>query len=104
MNGTGRYGNCAVAILPPDRGFPGAAAGTAYLLARISPRDAQQPPLARHRVVPGDRLDLIAHRYYGDPAGAWRICDANAALDPEELVGPDAVGTVLVIPVPGPEV
>ena len=38
-----------------------------------------------HLVVDGDRLDLLAHRYLGDPEQFWRICDANGALRPEEL-------------------
>ena len=46
-------------------------------------------------------MDLLAARYLGDHAGFWRICDANLALDPDELVGPDAEGGVLVVPTPG---
>ena len=38
-----------------------------------------------HVVVEGDRLDLLAHRYLGNPELFWRICDANGALRPEEL-------------------
>ncbi len=57
--------------------------------------------LARHTVVPGDRLDLLSFRLTGDPLGFWRICDANAALDPDGLVDADAVGTELVVPMPG---
>ena len=38
-----------------------------------------------HLVLDGDRLDLIAHRYLGDPELFWRICDANRALRPDEL-------------------
>jgi hypothetical protein len=29
-----------------------------------------------------DRLDLIANRTLGDPEQAWRIADANDAIDP----------------------
>lgn len=38
-----------------------------------------------HQVVQGDRLDLIANRYYKDPELFWRICDANLAMWPEDL-------------------
>ncbi len=48
-----------------------------------------------HRVVAGDRLDLLAHRYFGDPLQYWRIVDANPVLAPEELLEP---GTLLRIP------
>lgn len=106
MTGSSRYTDCKTAVLPPEPGVQktaaGTDAGTAYLLPRTSPSAALTAPLARHRVAPGDRLDLIAFRYLGDPGAAWRICDANAALDPEDLVGPDAVDTTVVIPVPQP--
>lgn len=49
-------------------------------------------------VAQGDRLDLVAYEFYQDPEQFWRICDANRALDPEELVA--EVGRRLVIPVP----
>ena len=48
-----------------------------------------------HRVVAGDRLDLLAQRYFGDPFQYWRIVDANPAFAPEELLEP---GTLLRIP------
>ena len=37
-------------------------------------------------VVAGDRLDNLAARYLGDPEQFWRLCDANGAMRPEELV------------------
>lgn len=43
------------------------------------------PTLAQHLVVAGDRPDLIAAHYYGDPLLSWRIADANRALDPGDL-------------------
>ena len=49
---------------------------------------------------PDDRIDLVADRYLGDPQAWWRICDANAALDPDALIGPDNEGRVIVIGVP----
>lgn len=48
-----------------------------------------------HKVVAGDRLDLLADRYFGDPFQYWRIVDANPSLVPEELLEP---GRLLVIP------
>ena len=53
-----------------------------YKLLRLVP-DA--PAQVGHLVVEGERLDLIAHRYYGDPERFWRLCDANRALRPVEL-------------------
>ena len=69
-----------------------------YLRRRPAPRPAT--PLARHRVVPGDRLDLLSARYLGDPTAWWRIADAGGALDPDELVAEQSEGRVLIVPVP----
>ena len=39
-----------------------------------------------HAVTAGDRLDLLAYRYYRNPEKFWLIADANDALDPEDLL------------------
>jgi hypothetical protein len=40
-----------------------------------------------HTVQDGDRLDLLAYRYYGDSTKWWQICDANSvAAFPIDLV------------------
>lgn len=72
-----------------------------YYRRRWPPDPATLTTLGRHAVVPGERLDLLSSRFTGDPLGFWRICDANAALDPDDLVDAEAVGTELVIPLPG---
>jgi nucleoid-associated protein YgaU len=56
---------------------------------------AETPAQAGHRVVQGQRLDHIAWDYYRDPERFWRICDANRAMWPADLV---AAGVVLLIP------
>ncbi|MFC2077584.1 hypothetical protein ACFLTM_02105 [Candidatus Bipolaricaulota bacterium] len=38
-----------------------------------------------HTVGQGERLDVIAYAYYQDPEVAWRICDANEAMWPDDL-------------------
>ncbi len=69
-----------------------------YKLLRIFP--AQPEDVAGHLVVSGDRLDLLAHRYLGDPELFWRICDTNRALRPEELT--EETGRRISIPVGAP--
>jgi len=69
-----------------------------YKLLRILPPVAQD--VAGHLVVGGDRLDLLAHRYLGDPELFWRICDANRALRPDELT--EETGRRISIPVGAP--
>ena len=48
-----------------------------------------------HRVAADERLDHLAHRYYGDPLLYWLICDESDVIFPEELLVP---GRILRIP------
>ena len=54
--------------------------------------------VAQHQVKQGDRLDLIAAKYLGDPLIFWLICDANGAIEPHDLVA--TPGKVLNITTP----
>jgi hypothetical protein len=71
-----------------------------YLERRIVPQPG--PPnfatIATHSVRQGDRLDLIAAKYLGDPLIFWLICDANGAIDPADLVAD--IGKMLNITTP----
>jgi nucleoid-associated protein YgaU len=71
-----------------------------YLQRRIVPQpgSATYAVIAQHTVRQGDRLDLIAAKYLGDPILAWLICDANGAIRPHDLVA--TPGRVLMIPAP----
>jgi hypothetical protein len=56
------------------------------------------PPTAGvvgYTVTQGDRLDVIANRSFRDPLRFWRICDANQAMWPDDLL---IVGRTLSIP------
>jgi hypothetical protein len=44
-----------------------------------------------------DRVDSIAFRGLGDPEQFWRVCDANDALDPTDLL---VAGRSLRLPLP----
>ncbi|MFC9242768.1 hypothetical protein ACFT7S_01625 [Streptomyces sp. NPDC057136] len=59
---------------------------------------------APHTVSSGDRPDLLAQRYFGDPGQWWQIADANPVLDPQELT--EEAGRTIAIPhaggFPGP--
>ena len=59
-----------------------------YLARRFVPQPgaANYATVARHSVQQGDRLDLIAAKYLGDPLLFWLLCDANGAMRPNELV------------------
>lgn len=51
-----------------------------------------------HTVIQGDRLDNLAAQYLGDPEQFWRLCDANAAMRPDELT--EHIGSKLRITLP----
>jgi hypothetical protein len=71
-----------------------------YLTRRIVPQPGapNYATVAQYSVRQGDRLDLIAARYLGNPLMAWLICDANGAMRPDDLVA--APGAVLSITAP----
>jgi hypothetical protein len=45
-----------------------------------------------------DRPDLLGAKHLGDPLLYWRIADANAVVDPNELT--DTLGRRVDIPLP----
>lgn len=47
-----------------------------------------------HIVKEGDRLDLLAHRYYRDSLKWYLIADANDLINPMKL----EIGSSLIIP------
>ena len=57
-----------------------------YKRRRFLPRGEEMDLLVEVTVTEGDRLDLIAFRTLGDPEIFWRICDANDAMNPFDLV------------------
>jgi hypothetical protein len=63
-----------------------------YKLLRLIPSAAT---LLAHAVVQEDRLDLLAATFYTDPEQFWRICDANLAMRPDDLL---QIGLRLQIP------
>jgi hypothetical protein len=64
-----------------------------YLRTRLIP---DTTALAGHVVDASERLDHIAFRHFRDTERFWRICDANVALRPDDLVAEP--GRVLRIP------
>ena len=69
-----------------------------YKLRRFLPQGEELPLLVEVTVTEGDRLDLISARTIGDPEQFWRICDANNAMVPFDLV--KEIGAKLRIPIP----
>lgn len=74
----------------------------AYKRRRFLPRDDELKVVAEITLAQGDRLDLLAARLLGDPEQFWRICDANASLNPFELAAePGRVVLVAAPQLPG---
>jgi len=63
-----------------------------YTGTRLIP---ETPAVVGHRVVQGERLDHIAWAQYRDAERYWRICDANVALWPDDLL---EQGSIIDIP------
>ena len=58
----------------------------AYLSRRFVPPPERFALLQKHTIKEGDRLDLLAARYIGDPERYWQLCDANGVIRPAELI------------------
>ena len=80
---TSRYHQTPIATLKLPDGRE-----VAHLKRRLVPPPERFALLQEHAVSEGERLDHIAARYLGDPEQYWRICDANGAIRPDELLEP----------------
>jgi hypothetical protein len=69
-----------------------------YVARRFVPAPERFSLLQCHAVVAGDRLDKLAATHLGDPEQFWRLCDANGAMRPNELI--ETVGRWLRITLP----
>jgi hypothetical protein len=59
--------------------------------------------LQEHTVTEGERHDILAAQFVGDPEQFWRLCDANGVLRPEELTETPGARVRITLPegVPG---
>jgi hypothetical protein len=69
-----------------------------YLTRRFAPQPEKFALLKQHAVVQNDRLDSLAAHYFNDPVQFWRLCDANRAVRPDELI--ETIGRLLRITLP----
>jgi nucleoid-associated protein YgaU len=67
-----------------------------YTVTALKTRFIPPTPAGFFHVYTADeRLDLIAYKFYRNPEKFWLIADANAEMDPEDLLVP---GRTLLIP------
>jgi|SRR5215471_9461002 len=69
-----------------------------YVRRRFVPPPERFELLFEYVVKQGDRLDVIAAQFLGDPEQFWRLCDANGAIRPDELT--ETIGRRLRITLP----
>lgn len=72
----------------------------AYVLRRFLPQGGKLSLLVEVTVAQGDRLDLISARTLGESELFWHVCDANDAMNPEDLTAEP--GAILRVPIPQP--
>lgn len=77
---------------------PAEGRAVAYKRRRFLPHGDAMPLLMEVTVQQDERLDHIAARATGGPEQFWRVCDANNAMNPEELVA--VPGRRLRLPMP----
>jgi hypothetical protein len=70
----------------------------AYVRRRFLPQGDRLPVLREFIATKDDRLDLITAKTLGDPKQFWKVCDANNAMNPLDLLA-DPVQTIR-IPIP----
>lgn len=90
---TSRYYGIATATLETAGGKK-----ITYVRRRFVPPPENFALLLEHAVTDGERLDNITANYLGDPEQYWRLCDANGAIRPEELI--ETVGGRIRITLP----
>jgi hypothetical protein len=89
-----RYSGVPLALFERRQGVP----AQAYVLRRFIPAPETIASAGWHIVSARERPDLLGAKYLGDPLLYWRIADANAVIDPNEIT--DTVGARVTIPMP----
>lgn len=89
-----RYNGVPLALLQRRPDSP----GQVYVRRRFIPPPAALTTVARHLVAALERPDSLGATLLGDPLLYWRIADANAVVDPNELT--DTLGRRVVVPLP----
>ncbi len=75
----------------------------AYVSRRFLPPGDAFSLLLLHTVVQGERLDNVSAEFLDHPQQFWRVCDANEAMSPFDLVAEPGETIRITLPqgVPG---
>jgi hypothetical protein len=90
LSSTSRYAQIDIATYSMN------GATVPYLRRRFLPRPDSLPLMTTVTITPDSRIDLIAAKLQGDPQRYWKIADANAAMNPVDLMS--HLGAALRIP------
>jgi hypothetical protein len=75
-----------------------------YLARRFPPRPEDLAVQREREVTDIDRLDNLADELLNDPELAWRLCDANSVIFPDEIEAradeDDQVRRIIVVALP----
>jgi hypothetical protein len=94
FNEDSRYHGIAQGLYVREAGSP----GVRYVLRRFIPQRREMAIAAEHIVVSSDRPDLLSAQTLGVAELYWRLADANAVIDPNDVT--DTIGARVVIPQP----
>lgn len=94
FDASSRYNGVPLAVYQPRPDAP----PRPYVTRRFMPRRETIAIAAEHVVRAGERPDTLAALTLGDPLLYWRLADANAVLDPNELT--DTLGQRVRVPLP----
>jgi hypothetical protein len=75
-----RYDGLPIATLAAPDGHE-----VRYVTRRFIPPLEQYAVIQHYRVKQGDRVDVVAAALVGGVLLYWRLCDANLALDPDDV-------------------
>lgn len=87
---TSRYHGIGTLQIPSADGTP-----IVYLKRRFVAPPESFAVVNLHFVTQGERLDNVTAAALGDPEVFWRICDANAVIDPDTLTD-EISGRILI--------
>jgi hypothetical protein len=85
------YGAVPLVYVTPD------GRSISYVPRRFIPQPDRYATIQLYSVPQGARVDVIAAQFLGDPLLYWRLCDANAAVRPDDL---ELLGRILRITLP----
>jgi hypothetical protein len=69
-----------------------------YVSRRFVPDPKNLTPMGAYRIRQGDRIDIISGALLGKALSYWQICDANRAVEPDDVCAEP--GTFITITLP----